>query len=311
MGWLIGPLVAVLLTAVIGTGALLSVVINRKPTGGALERVNNNTATPQDMEALQGAGQDFVRSAQILRAGGSLIGSRGPIPNIGGGAAGRIVGGAGVLGGAGVRAAPTGAESALGGVVNRAIGGVATRASQPPLTRDNPSTVPAGGGRVGSPSSTGQGTGGAGSDIPGATEAGTQFRGQAPGGQPSGPTSGAAGGGKEPIPKPGQETGPASTGAVGTATGQQPPQQGLWCYSEKTQEMYWWTYGSCPPPHMKPPAGAGVGPPKDPSVRVPWQGQVPSEKPPMGGKSPMGGGPCLPPCHIKPGTKDLCHCPGE
>ena len=87
MGWLIGPLVAVLLTAVIGTGALLSVVITRKPTGGALERVNNNTATPQDMEALQGAGQDVVRSAQILRAGGSLIGSRGPIPNIGGGAA--------------------------------------------------------------------------------------------------------------------------------------------------------------------------------------------------------------------------------
>jgi len=39
MGWLIGPLVAVLLTAVIGTGALLSVVITRKPTGGALERV--------------------------------------------------------------------------------------------------------------------------------------------------------------------------------------------------------------------------------------------------------------------------------
>ena len=150
MGWLIGPFVTVLLTAVIGTAALLSVVITRKPTGGALERVNNNTATPQDMQALQGAGQDFVRSAQILRAGGSLIGSRGPIPNIGGGAAGRIVGGAGVLGGAGVRAAPTGAESALGGAVNRAIGSLATQAALPPRTRDKvvtgtPSQPPQGG----------------------------------------------------------------------------------------------------------------------------------------------------------------------
>ena len=300
MGWLIGPLVTVLLTAVIGTGALLSVVITRKPTGGALERVNNNTATPQDMEALQGAGQDFVRSAQILRAGGSLIGSRGPISNIGGGAAGRIVGGAGVLGGAGVRAAPTGAESALGGVVNRVIGSVATRAALRPQTRDNPSTVPPGGAGVGSPpSSTGQGTGGAGPDIPGATEAGTQFRGQTPGGQPSGPTSGAFGGAK-PIPIPGQQTGPTGTGEAGTSPGQQPPQQGVWCYSEKTQETYWWPYGSCPPPHMKPPAGAGVGPPKDPSVRVPWQGQVPSEKP------PMSGGACPPGYHVNPITKE-CH----
>jgi hypothetical protein len=150
MGWLVRPLVTVLLTAVIGTAALLSVVITRKPTGGALERINNNTATAQDMQALQGAGQDFVRSAQILRAGGSLIGSRGPIPNVGGGAAGRIVGGAGVLGGAGVRAAPTGAESALGGVVNRAIGSLATQAALPPRTRDKvvtgtPSQPPQGG----------------------------------------------------------------------------------------------------------------------------------------------------------------------
>ena len=298
MGWLIGPLVAVLLTAVIGTGALLSVVITRKPIGGALERVNNNTATPQDMEALQGAGQDVVRSAQILRAGGSLIGSRGPISNIGGGAAGRIVGGAGVLGGAGVRAAPTGAESALGGVVNRAIGSVATRASQPPLTRDNRSTVPVGGGGVGSPSSTGRGTGGAGPDIPGATEFGTQFQGQTPGGQPSGPTSGAFGGGK-PIPIPGQETGPATTGAAGTPPGQQPPQQGVWCYSEATHQSFWIPYGLCPPPSMKPP--------------IRWEELVPpGVKPPMGGKSPAGGagGTCLPPCHIKPGTKDVCHCPG-
>jgi hypothetical protein len=298
MGWLIGPLVAVLLTAVIGTGALLSVVITRKPTGGALERVNNNTATPQDMEALQGAGQDFVRSAQILRAGGSLIGSRGPISNIGGGAAGRIVGGAGVLGGAGVRAAPTGAESALGGVVNRVIGRVATRASQPPLTRDNPSTVPAGGGRVGSPSSTGQGTGGAGSDIPGATEAGTQFRGQTPGGQPSGPTSGAAGGGKAPIPISGQQTGQTGTGEAGTPPGQTPPQQGYWCYSKTTKEWYSIPYGPCPPSDRKPSSDPG-------SVRIPWQGLTP----PPDTVAPTGGG-CPPGCHIKPGT-NMCHCGGN
>jgi hypothetical protein len=154
MGWLIGPLVTVLVTAVIGTAALLSVVINRKPTGGALERVNNNTATPQDMQALQGAGQDFVRSAQILRAGGSLIGSRGPIPNIGGGASGAaqrilqvkpVTGGLPPLPSATDRAVevlgrtPIGIEQSIAGVVSRAIGSVANQASQPPLTRDNPS----------------------------------------------------------------------------------------------------------------------------------------------------------------------------
>ena len=139
-GFLLIAGVTLILTALIGGAAILSVITTRRPVGGALERLDNNTATPQDMQALQGAGQDFVRSAQILRAGGSLIGSRGPISNPAGGAAGRITGqSAGVLGGAGLGATPTGAESALGGVVNRAIGGLTTRASQPALTRDNPS----------------------------------------------------------------------------------------------------------------------------------------------------------------------------
>ncbi len=140
MGWLIGPLVTVLVTALIGGAAFMSVIVTRHPTGGALERLDNNTATPEDMRTIQNANQESVRNAQILRAGGSLIGSRGPVPNIGGGAAGRIVGGAGVLGGAGVGATPTGAESALGGVVNRTIGSLATQASRPPQTRDNVAT---------------------------------------------------------------------------------------------------------------------------------------------------------------------------
>ena len=142
MGWLIGPLATVLLTALIGGAAFLSVIVTRHPTGQALERLDNNTATPEDMRTIQNANQESVRNAQILRAGGSLIGSRGPIPNIGGGAAGRIVGGqGGALGGAGVSGTPTGAESALGGVVNRAIGSLATQASRPSQTRDNVATT--------------------------------------------------------------------------------------------------------------------------------------------------------------------------
>ena len=297
MGWLIGPLVTVLLAAVIGTGAFLSVVTTRKPTGGALERLDNNTATPQDLQVLQGAGQDFVRSAQILRAGGSLIGSRGPIPNIGGGAAGRIVGGqGGVLGGAGVGATPTGAESALGGVVNRAIGSLATQASRPAQTSDNPSTPPAGGAEVGSHSSTGQGVSGAGPDLRGAIEAGQTFQGQAPwgGGQtPTGPT-------QPGQPQPPSYTGtepPPGAGPPGTTWPQPPP--GYPPYPP--YPCGYPGYPPCPP---------GYGPPHDPSVRTPWDALIP----PPGAPKPPGKGPgpvvCPPGCHIKPGTNQ-CHCGGD
>ncbi len=277
MGWLVGPLVTVLLTAVIGTAALLSVVTTRKPTGGALERLDNNTATPQDMEALQGAGQDFVRSAQILRAGGSLIGSRGPIPNIAGGAAGRIVGGqAGVLGGAGVGATPTGAESALGGVVNRAIGSLATQASRPAQTRDNRSTPPApGGSRAGSD----PGMGGGPPNIPGAVQSGQEFQEGAPWGS-----------GRQPATGPTQPVQPQPSGYTGTGTQQQPGAQPPGAAG--TAQPY--------PgyPGYPPPLGGGFTPPS-------WEGLAPSGKPPMGG-----GGECKPPCHIAKDGSGRCHCPG-
>jgi len=138
------------------------------------------------------------------------------------------------------------------------------------------------------------------SDVQGATQAGTEFQGQTPGGKPPGETSGVTGGGKEPIPIPGQQTGQAGAGEPG-ASGQTPLQQGIWCISEKTKEWYMIPYGPCPPPGMKP---------SGESVRVPWQGLVPGEKPPMGEKSPMGGGGACPPgCHIKPAT-GKCHCGG-
>jgi len=253
MGWLIGPLVTVLLTAVIGTAALLSVVITRKPTGAALERVNNNTATPQDMQALQGAGQDFVRSAQILRAGGSLIGSRGPISNPAGGAAGRIAGqSAGVLGGAGLRAAPTGAESALGGVVNRAIGSLATRASQPALTRDNSSGgTPSQAGRSpAGPVGSGVGSPRPPVDFGAIDRLGQQSHEGRYGGKPT-PTAGSFGdstGTAAPIVIDPNYRGPAASSTPGTdqpppvAPGLPPPDAG--------QEPY-------PPP--QPGAGAGTG----------------------------------------------------
>ena len=132
-------------------------------------------------------------------------------------------------------------------------------------------------------------------DVQGATKGGTEFREQTPGGKPPGETSGAAGGGKEAIPQPGQQTGPTGTGVPGTAA-QTPPQQGYWCYSEKTKEWYQIPYGPCPPSSMKPSG--------DPSIRVPWDSQVP----PSTTVAPGGG--CPPGCHIKKAT-GKCHCGGN
>jgi RHS repeat-associated protein len=116
-------------------------------------------------------------------------------------------------------------------------------------------------------------------------------------------TSGAAGGGT-PVEQPGLKPPPTGPGETGTPPGQQPPQQGIVCYSEKTKEYYTIPYGPCPSPHMKPPTGSTAG--GEPG-RIPWQGLVPPEgSPPMGGT----GGGCNPPCHVKPETK-MCHCPGD
>lgn len=91
-------------------------------------------------------------------------------------------------------------------------------------------------------------------DVPGATQAGTEFQRRTPSGQPPGPTSGAAGGGP-PIEQPGLQPPPGAAlpttgtgGPVGPGFG-----YGVWCYSEKTRERYWLPYGPCPPPYVKPP----------------------------------------------------------
>lgn len=294
-GFLLIAGATLILTALIGGAALLSVIATRRPIGGALERLDKNTATPQDMEALQGAGQDFVRSAQILRAGGSLIGGRGPIPNVGGGAGGaaqRILqvkpatGGLPPLPSAADRAmetlgrAPIGGEQTIAGVVNRAIGSLATRASQPPLTRDNLS-------------------GGAPLDFGAIDRLGQQSQEEQYGGRPPGPTSGAAGGGL-PIEQPGLKP-PLGAEFPTTGTGgpvSPGPGQGVWCYSEKTHEQYWFPYGPCPSPYVRPPTAGG--PPHDP--RVPWQELVPPS---------IGGGP-KPSTHPKPacGPTTVCTCAG-
>jgi RHS repeat-associated protein len=133
---------------------------------------------------------------------------------------------------------------------------------------------------------------GPGPDIKGAGQ--QPFTGGIP---PGTPTSGVTGGGKEPIPIPGQETGPTGAGGTGTA-GQTPPQQGYWCYSEKTKEWYQIPYGPCPPSDRKPSG--------DPSVRIPWQGLTP----PPDTVAPTGpASQCPPGCHIKPAT-GKCHCGG-
>jgi hypothetical protein len=137
------------------------------------------------------------------------------------------------------------------------------------------------------------GMGGSKPDTKGATGAGQTFQQGSPGAGTQ-PSSGATGGGP-PVAQPGLLPGPTEAGTGG----QQPPQQGYWCYSEKSKEWYWIPMGPCPPPHMKPPPTTAGEP-----GRIPWQGLVPPGETvaPASGKCPPG-------CHIKPGT-GKCHCGG-
>ncbi len=106
-------------TALIGGATLLSIVAARQPVSGALDRLDRNQATPEDMRTLQNANQDMARSMQIARAGGSFIGGGGPVPNPA--APGTFLPG----------------EKTLVGVVPRVIGRLTDQASQPAPTRDN------------------------------------------------------------------------------------------------------------------------------------------------------------------------------
>ncbi|MDE2179886.1 MAG: hypothetical protein KGJ40_03440 [candidate division NC10 bacterium] len=121
------------------------------------------------------------------------------------------------------------------------------------------------------------------------------------GGIPQAPgTSGATGGG-QPVDQPGLKPPPPGPGDAGTTPSQQPPQQGVICYSDKTQESYWLPYGPCPPPWMKPPAGSTAG---GQPGRIPWQGLIPGGQPPAGGGG--GGGSCPTGQHTDPAT-GRCH----
>ncbi|MHB8881797.1 MAG: hypothetical protein ACYC69_09875 [Thermodesulfovibrionales bacterium] len=117
--------VTLTLTALIGGATLLSIVASKPPISGAMERLDNNTATPEDMNTLQNAGNDMVRSTRIAAAGGSLIGGGGPASNPAG--AGSLFPG----------------DKAAAGIITRVISRVTNRASNPAQTRDNP--LPAGG----------------------------------------------------------------------------------------------------------------------------------------------------------------------
>jgi hypothetical protein len=138
-------------------------------------------------------------------------------------------------------------------------------------------------------------------DIKGATEKGTTFQGQTPGGKPSESTSGAAGDG-QPIDQPGLEP-PAGTepstagtgGLAGSGVG-----QGVMCYSEKTKEQYWMQMGPCPPPWMKPPAGTTTA--SRPPGRTPWKGLIPGRETPGTGTELPPHKPSAPPAKIPPTT---------
>jgi len=93
--------------------------------------------------------------------------------------------------------------------------------------------------------------------------------------------------------EPGQPQPPTYTGAE-PPPGPQPP-------GYPPYQCGYPGYPPCPP---------GYSPPYDPSGKPPWEALIPPSepgkpKPPTGGS----GGPCLPPCHIKPGT-NICHCGG-
>lgn len=131
-------IVTVVLTALIGGATILSMVTSRRPVSGAMDRLDRNQATPEDMETLQNAGRDMERTTRIAAAGGSLIGGGGPVPN---------------------PASPVGpgsifpGDKAVAGIIPRVIGRMTNRASQPAQTGNNP--MPGESGGTGSRASAG------------------------------------------------------------------------------------------------------------------------------------------------------------
>jgi hypothetical protein len=235
-GFLLVAGATLILTALIGGAAILSVIATRQPLSQASERLDNNTATPQDMQAIQGANQDFVRSAQIAVAAGNLVGSAGPIPDISGGPKHIVA---------------KGAEEA-GILTNKIIGKLTVKASKPPLTRDNPSGgTPSQAGRSpAAPVGSGVGSPRPPVDFGAIDRLGQQSHEGRYGGKPS-PTSGAFGGPEGTPPTvidPNYATPPVAPPPPGTdqpppvAPGLPPPDAG--------QEPY---------PPTQPGAGAGTG----------------------------------------------------
>ncbi|TAN40086.1 MAG: hypothetical protein EPN25_08860 [Nitrospirae bacterium] len=194
--------VTLTLTALIGGATLLSIVATRKPVSGAMDRLDSNTATPEDMNTLQNAGNDMVRSTRIAAAGGSLIGGGGPASNPAG--AGSLFPG----------------DKAAAGIITRVISRVTNRASNPAQTRDNPLPSAAGGGSGGYNPLSDPNLGGQGSS-PNTTDVeryGSEFQNRQPGG------TGRAG--QQPdqnvIPQPGAYTSPGAPPDGGPAEGTPP-----------------------------------------------------------------------------------------
>ncbi len=71
------------LTALIGGATLLSMIAAREPTAGATDRLDNNTATAEDIDKLQKSQSDMYEMGNIATAGGSIIGGSGPLPGFG------------------------------------------------------------------------------------------------------------------------------------------------------------------------------------------------------------------------------------
>ncbi|MBI5634443.1 MAG: carboxypeptidase regulatory-like domain-containing protein [Nitrospirae bacterium] len=235
-GFIVLALVTLALTAVIGGATILAMVTTRTPVSGAMDRLDRNQATPEDMNTLQNAGKDMERTLRIAAGGGSFIGGGGPVPN---------------------PASPMGAGSlfpgdkAVAGIIPRVISRVTARASQPAQTKNNPmpgETAGAGGRETGSgeynplndPNVAGAGGTGSGQDLDDVNRFGSDFQAQQPGGpgRSGQQTSGQQG--QTAIQQPGSYTTPGSYTKDTTSS---PDQQG----------------GGYYPPYGAPPDRGGTG----------------------------------------------------
>lgn len=81
-GWLgLAFLVTMGLTGMIAAGTMGGLLATHEPLANTLDKIDRNEATPEDMDKLERARANFARDLEMAFAGGTLVGSSGPLPN--------------------------------------------------------------------------------------------------------------------------------------------------------------------------------------------------------------------------------------